>query len=153
MGRPIKNAEGVTYFNFCVTRSGFAPRIAPFPWVYTHGCVISPRRGSIISPWRGNLFIAQGKRSVALGKVAEQRWRPTGAIHKKAIAWVALTARHGDGRRVTQRVVRCAHFALGYKWFGLSARIFPPARSPKRPKDLIRITGRKRSAAAGPHTT
>ena len=41
-----KNAEGVTYSNFCVIRSGFAPRIALFPWVYTHGCVISPRRGS-----------------------------------------------------------------------------------------------------------
>ena len=31
---------------------------------------------------KGQYKIAQGKRSGALGNVAWQRWRPTGAIHK-----------------------------------------------------------------------
>ena len=38
-----------------------------------------------ITPQRGNLSIAQGKRSGALGNVAVQRWRPTGANRKVVI--------------------------------------------------------------------
>ena len=42
----ISNAEGVTQSVFCATCSRFVPWVAPFPWVHTHGCVISPHRGS-----------------------------------------------------------------------------------------------------------